>query len=148
MAGEMQAEGIEDLKSLRLAEATAQDIQLELIRRHQYNAFDGEKVAAKLWEHRDLWDAVMMDRLAISSPGRLPSMGLIKLRDLPDNLWNVDTLYSLAASKGAGERLAEIFNMEIGAAWSACTPTRKMSTAHWAAAAKSAPSSRSGGIDP
>jgi hypothetical protein len=28
--------------SLLLTDATAQDIQLELIRRHQYNAFDGQ----------------------------------------------------------------------------------------------------------
>ena len=112
MKPEMKAQSLDVLKTLPLSEATAQDIQLELIRRWQYNAFDGERVAAKLWEHRDLWEAVMMDRLAISDPGRLPAMGLIKLRDLPYNEWNVDTLYILTPDKEAAKRLAEIFKME------------------------------------
>jgi serine protease inhibitor len=112
MEPEMKAQSLDKLKALPLSEATAQDIQLELIRRWQYNAFDGERVAAKLWEHRDLWEAVMMDRLALSNPGRLPAMGLIKLRDLPYNEWNVDTLYILAPDKEAAKKLAEIFNME------------------------------------
>ena len=83
MKPEMKAQSLDALKTLPLSEATAQDIQLELIRRWQYNAFDGERVAAKLWEHRDLWEAVMMDRLADSDPGQLPAMGLIELPDLP-----------------------------------------------------------------
>lgn len=112
MKPEMKAQSLDVLKTLPLSEATAQDIPLELIRRWQYNAFDGERVAAKLWEHRDLWEAVMMDRLAISAPGRLPAMGLIKLRDLPYNEWNADTLYILAPDREAANRLAEIFKME------------------------------------
>ena len=91
---------------------SSQDIQLELIRRWQFNTFDGPAVAAKLFEHRELWDAVMMDRLALSNFGSLPAMGLIKLRDLPYNEWNVDTLYLLAPDKQAGKKLAEIFQME------------------------------------
>ncbi len=38
-----------------------QEIQLELIRRHQFNAFDGRKIAASLRQHRSLWEAVLMD---------------------------------------------------------------------------------------
>jgi hypothetical protein len=108
----MKANSCDDLKSLRLGEATAQDIQLELIRRRQFNAFDGRRVADTLLEHRDLWEAVMMDRLALSNFGSLPAMGLIKLRDLPYDDWNVDTLYILAPHKQAAHKLAEIFNME------------------------------------
>ena len=37
---------------------------------------------------------------------------LVKLRDLPYNEWNVDTLYLLAPDKEAADKLAEIFNME------------------------------------
>jgi hypothetical protein len=98
-----------------LGDATAQDIQFELIRRRQFNAFDGQRVADKLLEHRDLWEAVMMDRLALSGYGgygNLPAMGLIKLRDLPYDEWNVDTLYLLAPTKQAAGTLAEIFTME------------------------------------
>jgi hypothetical protein len=112
MRVEMNAKSLDALPTLPLGQATAQDIQLELIRRWQFNAFEGEHVAAKLLEHRDLWDAVMMDRLALSGYGDLPAMGLIKLRDLPYNEWNVDTLYILAPSKEAAHQLAEIFNMD------------------------------------
>jgi hypothetical protein len=112
MAGDMKAQSLVELQKLPLGEATAQDIQLELIRRWEYNAFDGQRVAAKLVEHRDLWDAVLMDRLAISNPGSLPAMGLIKLRDLQYNDWNVDTLYILARDAAAAKQLAEVFNME------------------------------------
>ena len=61
-------------------------------------------------QHRDLWEAVMMDRLAISHPGSLPTMGLMKLRDFPKDEWNVDTLYILTRSAAEAERLAEILN--------------------------------------
>ena len=59
-----------------------------------------------------MWDAVMMDRAAISNPGKLPSLGVLKLRDLPRDDWNVDTLYILGRNKQAAYGLAEIFNME------------------------------------
>lgn len=112
MSGDMNAKSVAELPSLPLGEATAQDIQLEIIRRWKFNEFDGQAVAAILFEHRELWQAVMMDRLALTGFGDLPAMGLIKLRDLPYNLWNVDTLYLLAPDKTAAQKLAEIFNME------------------------------------
>lgn len=109
---DLKAKSIDELPRLMLGEATAQDIQLELIRRWSFNAFDGPRVVETLMQNRDLWDAVLMDRLALSNPGKLPAMGLIKLRDLPYNEWNVDTLYILARTKPAATRLAEIFNMD------------------------------------
>lgn len=48
MSGEMKAKSVADLPSLPLGEATAQDIQLEIIRRWQFNTFDGPAVAAIL----------------------------------------------------------------------------------------------------
>ena len=93
-----------------LAEATVQEIQLELIRRRMFHAFDGQRVVDCLMQHCDLWEAVMMDRLAISQPGALPTMGLMKLRDFPKDEWNVDTLYIVTRSKEDAEKLAEIFN--------------------------------------
>jgi hypothetical protein len=99
-----------DIMSKPLAEATVQEIQLELIRRRHFHAFDGQRIADCLIQHRDLWEAVMMDRLAISHPGSLPTMGLMKLRDFPKDEWNVDTLYILAPSKADAEKLAEILN--------------------------------------
>src|SRR5437764_284351 len=74
---------------LPLTEASVQEIQLELIRRWRFNQFDGPKVVASLRAHRKLWRAVLMDRLGfISRDGH--HWGLIKLRDLPGNTWNVD----------------------------------------------------------
>ena len=98
--------------TLSLREASAQEIQLELIRRRKFNAFDGQRVVASLLEHRDLWEAVMMERLAISNPGKLPVLGMVKLRDLPADEWNVDTLYILTRNTDDAERLAEIITME------------------------------------
>ncbi len=99
------------LMSTALGEATIQEIQLELIRRRRFNAFDGQRVADCLMQHRDLWEAVMMDRLAISHPGSLPTLGLMKLRDFPQDEWNVDTLYILTRNKQDAEKIAEILNM-------------------------------------
>lgn len=93
-----------------LAEASIQEIQLELIRRRRFHAFDGQLVADCLMRHRDLWEAVMMDRLAISHPGSLPTMGLMKLRDFASDQWNVDTLYILTRCREDAVKLAEIFD--------------------------------------
>ncbi len=68
-----------------LHEATAQEIQLELIRRASFNEFDGPRVAADLQSHRELWVAALMNR-----------EDLITLRDLP-RLWHVDTLWIIPA---------------------------------------------------
>ena len=103
---------VNDLKLKPLGEATIQDIQLELIRRRRFNALNGERVADVLLRHRDLWEAVMMDRIAVSNPGYLPALGLVKLRDLLYNEWNVDTLYLLTPSKEYAERLAEILKTD------------------------------------
>ena len=99
-----------EMKSKPLSEASCQEIQLELIRRRRFNGFDGERVVSALLVHRDLWEAVVMDRLAISNPGHLPVLGMRKLRDLPRDDWNVDTLYILTRNRANADRLAKIFN--------------------------------------
>jgi hypothetical protein len=50
-----------------LTTATVQEIQLELIRRHQHNNFDGEDVAADLMAHREWWDTLYI--LAVNESG-------------------------------------------------------------------------------
>lgn len=80
---------------LLLRKATIQEIQLELIRRTLPGLVDGERIVADLLTHRGLWEAAMLDRFCFSNPGKLPRIGLIKLRDLPENFWNADTLYVL-----------------------------------------------------
>ncbi|WP_069160555.1 hypothetical protein [Nocardia altamirensis] len=94
-----------------LANATVQEIQLELIRRSRFNNFDGERVVASLEQNRELWTAVCMDRLGLASaahPDRLPAMSLIKLRDLGRNTWNVDTLFVLTESLEKTQKLAQV----------------------------------------
>lgn len=95
-------------ESAHLTEATVQAIQLELIRRHEHNNFYGEEVAADLMAHQEWWDAVLIDVLGLASQYGIPGAGLIKLRDLPYNFWNVDTLYILATDEGSARRLAEL----------------------------------------
>ena len=94
--------------SKRLGEATVQEIQLELIQRSSFNSFEGERVVASLLAHKNLWEAVCMDRLAISKLGKLPASGLIKLRDLPADVWNVDTLYILTPNAECAKKLARV----------------------------------------
>jgi hypothetical protein len=103
------------LESLKLRDATVQDIQLELIRRTQYNAFDGERVAASLLKHRDLWLAVILDRFGhanYAEPRLLLTSSLIKLRDLSGNFWNADTLFVLTKTKQNAKEFARIADEE------------------------------------
>lgn len=70
--------------------ATVQDLQFELMKRASFNSFDGEMVVNDLKKHPELWDGVVMSRGAYNS-----SINLICLRDIKDNLWNVDTVFIL-----------------------------------------------------
>lgn len=103
---------ISDHQPPSLAAATVQEIQLELIRRAWPGGVNGERLVTSLLAHRNLWDAVMMDRFCFSNPGKLPRLGLIKLRDLPQNFWNVDTMYILTPNIASARQLAEIIEAE------------------------------------
>ena len=101
--------------SLLLREASVQDIQLELIRRSRFNAFDGEQIYAGLMKHRAYWQAVLLDRPGLANyqkTRQLLMMGLIKLRDLDDNLWNADQLFILTAKREQAVQLARIIEEE------------------------------------
>jgi len=98
-----------------LRDASVQDLQLELIRRTRFNALDGERVYSSLLRHRHLWLAALLDRPGVpnyASPSLLLTAGLIKLRDLPDNLWNADTLFVLTPTARAVGQLAKIAGEE------------------------------------
>src|SRR5437879_522457 len=103
------------VESLTLRDATVQEIQLELIRRTRFNAFDGEKIYASLMKHRELWLAVLLDRPGLpnyAEPRSLLMSGLIKLRDLEQNIWNADMLYILSRKREQTRRLAKIVTDE------------------------------------
>lgn len=100
---------------LLLRDASVQEIQLELLRRTRFNALDGERVYASLVQHRDLWTAALLDRPGVpnyAEPSHLLTAGLIKLRDLPDNLWNADTLFLLTPTRHSAEELARVADEE------------------------------------
>ena len=59
--------------------------------------------------------SVLLDRQGVANyakPSRLLALGLIKLRDLPDNLWNADTLFVLTENHAQARELARIAEAE------------------------------------
>ena|SRR5438093_4497279 len=102
------------MSAASLRDASVQEIQLELIRRTRFNTFDGEAVVAKLLQYRALWLAVLLDRPGV--PDRhewgLPTAGLIKLRDLPQNVWNADTLFVLTDGHEKARQFVRAFEAE------------------------------------
>ena len=87
-----------------LTEATVQELHLELLRRTMRNALDGEEIHDDLLAMRELWNAVLLDTGGLDAGyGRA---GLIKLRDLADNCYNVDTLYILTENSAAAHKIA------------------------------------------
>jgi hypothetical protein len=102
-------------ESLRLRDASVQEIQLELLRRTRFNDMNGERICATLQKHRHLWLAVLLDRQGVpnyAEPGPLLTSGLIKLRDLPQNIWNADTLFILTKTHDQAQEFARIAEEE------------------------------------
>ena len=98
-----------------LAEASVQDIQLELLRRTDFNALEGARVHASLLKHRDRWLAALLDRPGVpnyAEPRLLLTTALIKLRDLPTNFWNADTLFVLTPTRQDARELARLAEEE------------------------------------
>lgn len=89
----------------QLKDATVQEIQLELMRRRRFNEFDGPRIVADLLAVQELWQGVFMDRLVHQFGDDRPTMGLIKLRDLPGNYWNVDSLFILCEDETKAREL-------------------------------------------
>lgn len=86
-----------------------QRLQLELIRNASFNNFDGEQVVKDLVENKELWEGVVMWREAFSR-----AIDLICLRDISQDVWNVDTLFILVESKRKLNKL-----LQIVATWNA-----------------------------
>jgi hypothetical protein len=76
-----------------------QELHLALIEAASFNDFDGKQVVRSLRKHRDLWHSALMDG---ETWGGQPIYG-IKLRDLQQGYWNVDTLYIVATEKGVAD---------------------------------------------
>ena len=69
---------------------------------------NGERVLASLLRHRDLWLAALLDRPGHCQAEGLLESDLIKLRDLPDDFWNADTLFGLTATREQARELGRI----------------------------------------
>jgi hypothetical protein len=66
-------------------------------------------------KHREHWQAVLLDRPGVANyqkPRHLPMAGLIKLRDLDDNIWNADQLFILTPEREQAVQLARIIEEE------------------------------------
>lgn len=74
-------------------------IQFELTEHVNLDGFDARRVVGDLIKHKELWESVVM------MPD--PSWGLLHLRDLAENTWNVDCLY-LYASHDEAKVLTEL----------------------------------------
>ena len=62
----------------------AQQIQLDIIAKTNFNYFDGRKIAKLLEENNRMWQSVLMP------------LDFISLRDMQDGRWHADTLYIYA----------------------------------------------------
>jgi hypothetical protein len=67
-----------------------QMIQFELMEHVSLEGFDPKRVISDLIKHKELWES------AIMMPD--PAWGLLHLRDLGENKWNVDCLYIYATN--------------------------------------------------
>ncbi len=80
----------------------AQQIQLDIIAKTNFNFFEGRKIAAWLKENHRMWRAVLLP------------LDLISLRDMDDGHWHADTLY-IYPEDGWGFKLEEIMREQFQA---------------------------------
>jgi hypothetical protein len=80
----------------------AQQIQLEIIAKTNFNFFNGRKIAQVLKENHRMWRAVLLP------------LNLISLRDMEDGHWHADTLY-IYPEDGYQFQLEEIVKEELNA---------------------------------
>jgi hypothetical protein len=80
----------------------AQQIQLDIIAKTNFNFFNGKRIAEWLKENHKMWHAVLLP------------LNLISLRDMGDGHWHADTLY-IYPEDGWGFRLEEIMREQFQA---------------------------------
>jgi hypothetical protein len=80
----------------------AQNFQLEVIARTNFNLFNGRAIATWLRENHRMWRAVLLP------------LDFISLRDMDDGNWHADTLY-IYPEDGYGFKLEEIMKEQFHA---------------------------------
>ena len=88
------------LPEKRISEA--QEIQLDIIARTNFNFFNGKRIAEWLRENHKMWRAVLLP------------LNFISLRDMADGHWHADTLY-IYPEDGWGYKLEEIMKEQFQA---------------------------------
>lgn len=76
-----------------------QKLNFELMKLASFNEFDGDKVVAGLISNKELWRGAVMDREGYSFESARSTIDLIKLRDIEEGHWSVDTLFILSSNK-------------------------------------------------
>ena len=80
----------------------AQNFQLEVIARTNFNSFNGKRIAEWLRENHRMWRSVLLP------------LDFISLRDMTDGHWHADTLY-IYPEDGYGFKLEEIMKEQFHA---------------------------------
>ena len=80
----------------------AQQIQLDVIAKTNFNFFNGRQIAEWLGKNHKMWRAVLLP------------LNLISLRDMDDGHWHADTLY-IYPEDGWGFKLEEIMREQFQA---------------------------------
>lgn len=80
----------------------AQQIQLDIIAKTNFNFFRGREIAEWLRRNHKMWQAVLMP------------LDFISLRDMDDGHWHADTLY-IYPEDGWGFELEEVMKEQFGA---------------------------------
>lgn len=78
----------------------AQNFQLEVIARTNFNSFNGKRIAEWLRENYRMWRTVLLP------------LDFISLRDMDDGNWHADTLY-IYPEDGYGFKLEEIMKEQF-----------------------------------
>ena len=80
----------------------AQQIQLDIIAKTNFNLFDGRRIAEWLKENHKMWRAVLLP------------LDFISLRDMDDGHWHADTLY-IYPEDGWQFKLEEVMKEQFNA---------------------------------
>lgn len=91
---------VPQLPEKRISEA--QQIQLDIIAKTNFNFFNGRKIAEWLRENHKMWRAVLLP------------LNFISLRDMADGHWHADMLY-IYPEDGWGFKLEEIMREQFQA---------------------------------
>jgi hypothetical protein len=97
---EFMISNVPQLPEKKISEA--QQIQLDIIAKTNFNFFDGKRIAQWLSENHKMWRAVLLP------------LDFISLRDMNDGHWHADTLY-IYPEDGWQFELEEAMKEQFGA---------------------------------